>query len=75
MAYFKWKSPNSSLQFVYFVSNQLHVVHFDKKYGSFEEALDKTRGLAVLGYFFKVTVTVTSFFCVVIMSISFGYRT
>lgn len=34
---------------------QLHLVHFNEKYGSFREAVDKPDGLAVLAIFFQVT--------------------
>ena len=41
-------------------SAELHLVHFNTKYGSFGEAADKPDGLAVLGIFIKVA---TFFFC------------
>jgi len=33
---------------------EMHVVHYNKKYGNLDNALNKTDGLAVLGFFFKV---------------------
>ena len=33
---------------------ELHLVHYNTKYGSFGEAADKSDGLAVLGVFLKV---------------------
>lgn len=41
-------------------SAELHLVHFNTKYGSFGEAADKPDGLAVLGIFIKVAIF---FFC------------
>ena len=35
-------------------SAELHLVHFNTKYGSLGEAVDKPDGLAVLGIFLKV---------------------
>ena len=32
----------------------MHLVHYNKKYDEFETALDKSDGLAVLGFFFTV---------------------
>ena len=36
-------------------SAELHLVHFNTKYGDFGSAVDKPDGLAVLGIFLKVT--------------------
>ncbi|KAL4223216.1 carbonic anhydrase [Mactra antiquata] len=33
---------------------EMHVVHYNKKYGNITEAIDKKDGLAVLGFFFEV---------------------
>lgn len=33
---------------------EMHIVHFNQKYGNIDDALDKEDGLAVLGFFFKV---------------------
>ena len=35
-------------------SAELHLVHFNTKYGSFGDAVDKEDGLAVLGILLKV---------------------
>ena len=35
-------------------SAELHLVHFNTKYGSFGDAVDKPDGLAVLGILLKV---------------------
>ena len=35
-------------------SSQMHLVHYNTKYGSIEIALNKSDGLAVLGVFIKV---------------------
>ena len=35
-------------------SAELHLVHFNTKYGDFGSAVDKPDGLAVLGIFLKV---------------------
>ena len=35
-------------------SAELHLVHYNTKYGSLGEAVDKPDGLAVLGIFLKV---------------------
>ena len=34
---------------------QLHLVHYNKKYGSFGAAADKSDGLAVIGIFLTVS--------------------
>jgi len=39
-------------------SAELHLVHYNSKYGDFGSAADKPDGLAVLGIFLKVTVAV-----------------
>ncbi|XP_050308549.1 carbonic anhydrase 2 [Anthonomus grandis grandis] len=36
-------------------SMEAHAVHYNKKYGSFEEAQDKPDGLAVVGFFLEAT--------------------
>ena len=36
-------------------SAELHLVHFNTKYGSFGDAVDKPDGLAVLGILLKVS--------------------
>ncbi|XP_045171211.2 carbonic anhydrase-like [Mercenaria mercenaria] len=33
---------------------EMHLVHFNKKYGNMSNAMDKDDGLAVLGFFFKI---------------------
>lgn len=35
-------------------SGEIHLVHWNEKYGSFDDAVDKEDGLAVLGVFFQV---------------------
>ncbi|KAH3863278.1 hypothetical protein DPMN_026259 [Dreissena polymorpha] len=32
----------------------MHIVHYNKKYANFSSSIDKTDGLAVLGFFFEV---------------------
>ncbi|KAH3884995.1 carbonic anhydrase 2-like [Dreissena polymorpha] len=33
---------------------EMHIVHYNKKYGNFSSSLNKTDGLAVLGFFFEI---------------------
>ena len=40
--------------FIKMFSAELHLVHFNTKYGSFGDAVDKPDGLAVLGILLKV---------------------
>ncbi len=43
--------------------SQLHVVHYNSdKYSSFHEAKEKQDGLAVLAFFYEVSLAVTIFF-------------
>ena len=35
--------------------SEAHFVHYNTKYDSFDQAADKTDGLAVLGYFIDVS--------------------
>ena len=48
-------SPSTQLLTVLFFTTQIHYVHWNTKYGGFNEALKYGDGLAVLGVFLKVT--------------------
>jgi carbonic anhydrase len=61
---FKYAIANSSL-----FNTQIHYVHWNTKYGGFNEALKYGDGLAVLGVFLKVTRNLSpAFFCVILNS-------
>ena len=38
----------------------MHIVHFATKYGTIQEAMNKTDGLAVLGVLFQVNICVVT---------------
>lgn len=44
------------LSSAFFLLFQLHLVHWNTKYGAFEEALKYPDGLAVVGVFLKVSI-------------------
>ena len=55
-------------------SAELHLVHFNTKYGSFGDAVDKPDGLAVLGILLKVSCTFIQLVQLPIKCLSFILR-
>lgn len=49
--------------------SELHLVHYNKKYGSYEDAKHKPQGILILARIYKV-----GLFCRKILLISFFYR-